>query len=352
MKELLESGVHFGHQTKRWNPKMKEYIFGQRNGIYIIDLQKTLKLFQHASQFITEAVSNGQHVLFVGTKRQAQEAILEETEKCGMYCVTQRWLGGLLTNFATVRNSIQKLRDMDKQAEEGYLDRLTKKERSAFERERHKREKIFSGVKNMPDLPGALFVVDIRKEKIAVNEARKLNIPVIAIVDTNCDPDRVSHIIPGNDDAIRAIKLFASKVAEAVLEGRRIFEEKNEERQRQIDLEKLEQEKRKEEAAFQEAASRKPKVQERSAAPARKKPAAAMPPKDKITKADGPQQDAKKIVKKDTPKKSPAKDKTGDLKEKKPAAETASGKSQEPSPRGRKTTKSSQESAGKTEKKE
>ena len=284
MKELLESGVHFGHQTKRWNPKMKEYIFGQRNGIYIIDLQQTLKLFQEASDFITRIVSQGKHVLFVGTKRQAQEAILEESQKCRMFCVTQRWLGGLLTNFTTIQKSIERLREMDTMAEEGHLEQLSKKERAAFERERYKREKIFSGVKSMSELPGALFVVDIRKEKIAVHEARKLKIPVIAIVDTNCDPDDATHLIPGNDDAIRAIKLFSSKIADAVLEGLHIYEEMEQERQKQIELDRMEEEKKKAllktekppaspkpDTRARKPAARKPETRQKKFPPVRKK---------------------------------------------------------------------------------
>ena len=219
MKELLEAGVHFGHQTKRWNPKMKQYIFGERNGIYIIDLQKTLRLFKEATQFVAELASQGKTVLFVGTKRQAQDAIAEEANRCNMFFVNQRWLGGLLTNFATIQKSIKRLRELDTMATDGRYEILPKKEVTRLERERKALEKNLSGIKNMSGLPDAIFVIDSKNEEIAVAEARRLGIPVIAIVDTNCDPDFVDYVIPGNDDALRAIRLFASKVAESVLEG-------------------------------------------------------------------------------------------------------------------------------------
>jgi len=215
----MESGVHFGHQTMRWNPKMKPYIFGQRNGIYIIDLQKTQRLFRDASHAITEIASQGKTVLFVGTKRQAQEAIAEEATRCGMPYVNQRWLGGLLTNFRTVRKSILRLRDLDRQAAEGYGSHLTKKEQAHLDRERQKLEKIFSGIRDMGQLPEMVFVVDPAKEKIAVEEAHKLGIPIVGVVDTDCDPDRIDYVVPGNDDAIRSIRLFAAKAADAILEG-------------------------------------------------------------------------------------------------------------------------------------
>ena len=220
MKELLESGVHFGHQTRRWNPKMREYIFGERNGIHIIDLQKTLKMFKDAARFVTEAASQGKTVLFVGTKRQAQEAVAAEAERCEMYFINSRWLGGLLTNWATVQNSIKRLKELEALAnEEGYEGR-SKKEVSRLERERKHLHQNLKGIKEMPGPPGVLFVIDSYREEIAVREARKLNIPVVAVVDTNSDPTPVDHVIPGNDDALRAIRLFAEKMADAVIEGR------------------------------------------------------------------------------------------------------------------------------------
>ena len=219
MKELLEAGVHFGHQTKRWNPKMKQYIFGERNGIYIIDLQKTLRLFKEATQFVTELAAQGKTILFVGTKRQAQDAIAEEAQRCGMFFVNQRWLGGLLTNFTTIQKSIKRLKELDSMATDGRYELLPKKEVTRLERERKALEKNLAGIKNMTGLPDAMFVIDSKNEEIAVAEARRLGIPVIAIVDTNCDPDVVDYVIPGNDDALRAIRLFASKVSESVIEG-------------------------------------------------------------------------------------------------------------------------------------
>jgi len=226
MKELLEAGVHFGHQTKRWNPKMKEYIFGERNGIYIIDLQKTLKMFKDAARYVGEMAAQGKNVLFVGTKRQAQEAIAEEALRCSMFFVNQRWLGGLLTNMTTVQRSIKRLKELEGMAatENGYAGR-PKKEIIRLERERKHLEQNLAGIKDMPGLPDVIFVIDSNKEAIAVKEARKLGIPVVAIVDTNCDPDEVDYVIPGNDDALRAIRLFASKIADAVVEGRQLASE-------------------------------------------------------------------------------------------------------------------------------
>ena len=219
MKELLEAGVHFGHQTKRWNPKMKEYIFGERNGIYIIDLQKTLKLFKDASKFVQEQAAQGKTILFVGTKRQAQEAIAEEATRCGMFYVNNRWLGGLLTNWVTVQKSVKRLKDLDEMAVDGRYDLLPKKEVIKLERERKHLQANLAGIKNMNRLPDMLFVIDSSKEAIAVKEARKLGIPVVAVVDTNCDPSEVDQVIPGNDDALRAIRLFAAKIADSVAEG-------------------------------------------------------------------------------------------------------------------------------------
>src|SRR5580765_4776791 len=224
MTDLLEAGVHFGHQTKRWNPKMKEYIFGERNGIYIIDLGKTVKLFHEAEEFVSNLASEGRTVLFVGTKRQAQDVIAEEAQRCGMFFVNERWLGGLLTNFATIQRSLGRLRDLETMVTDGRYDTLSKKEIARNEKERRKLQRNLEGIRGMSRLPEAVFVVDTKKEKIAVDEARKLKIPVLGIVDTNCDPDEVDFVIPGNDDALRAIRLFASRIADAVLAGRGIKE--------------------------------------------------------------------------------------------------------------------------------
>jgi len=219
MKELLEAGVHFGHQTKRWNPKMKDYIFGERNGIYIIDLQKTLKLFKDASKFVTELCAGGKTILFVGTKRQAQDAVAEEATRAGMPYINQRWLGGLLTNWVTVQKSVKRLQEIDEMAVDGRYELLTKKEVIRLERERKHLQANLAGIKTMKRLPDALFIVDSNNEAIAVKEARKLGIPVVAVVDTNCDPTVVDYVIPGNDDALRAIRLFTSKIADSAAEG-------------------------------------------------------------------------------------------------------------------------------------
>ena len=218
--DLLEAGVHFGHQTKRWNPKMKPYIFGSRSGIYILDLSKTAALFGEAEAFVRDLASEGKTVLFVGTKRQAQDLVLEEARRCGMFFVNQRWLGGLLTNFVTIQRSIARLRDLEAMAEDGRYDTFSKKEIARIEKEKRKLHKNLDGIRNMSKLPDAVFVVDTRKEKIAVDEARKLKIPVIGIVDTNCDPDDVDYLIPGNDDALRSIRLFLSRIADAAISGR------------------------------------------------------------------------------------------------------------------------------------
>jgi small subunit ribosomal protein S2 len=227
MKELLEAGVHFGHQVRRWNPKMKEYIFGERNGIYIIDLQKTQRMFRDAIQFVTNAVAEdrGKTVLFVGTKRQAQDAIREESERAGMYYINQRWLGGLLTNFQTVQKSIKRLKDLETMQTDGRYEKMTKKERIKLDREREGLERNLSGIKNMTRLPDVVFIIDVRKEEIAVQEANRLGIPVVAVVDTNCSPDGIDYIIPGNDDALRAVRLFAARIADAVLEGQQMITE-------------------------------------------------------------------------------------------------------------------------------
>jgi small subunit ribosomal protein S2 len=223
MKDLLEAGVHFGHQVKRWNPKMKKYIFGQRNGIYIIDLQKTVKMFEEAYNFIRDISSKGETVLFVGTKKQAQDVIIEEARRSQSFYVNQRWLGGMLTNFKTVKQGIEKLKKIEKMKEDGTYELLTKKEVAKYEAERIRLEKNLSGVKEMGSLPGAVFIIDPKKESIGVAEARKLSVPVIGLVDTNCDPDDIDYVIPGNDDAIRSIKLVTSKMAEAILEGKNIL---------------------------------------------------------------------------------------------------------------------------------
>jgi small subunit ribosomal protein S2 len=225
MKQLLEAGVHFGHQTRRWNPKMKPYIFGARNGIYIIDLQRTVRLFNTAYQFVVDTVAAGESVLFVGTKQQARDTIQEETDRCGMYFINQRWLGGMLTNFKTIKQRIDRLKELDAMFTDGSINRFPKKEILVLGREREKLERNLGGIKKMNRLPGVLFVVDTQRENIAVAEANRLGIPVVAIVDTNCDPDVIDYPIPGNDDAIRAIRLVTSKVADAAIEGRNKFSE-------------------------------------------------------------------------------------------------------------------------------
>lgn len=235
MKQLLEAGVHFGHQTKRWNPKMKEYIFGQRNGIYIIDLQKSLKLFKIAIQFMYELGAQGKSVLFLGTKRQAQEAIQEAAQRTSMFYVNQRWLGGLLTNFVTIQKSIKRFRELEEMKANGQYDLFSKKEVARYERERKKLEKNLSGIKEMAGLPDALFVIDTKLEAIAIKEAAKLGIPVIGVADTNCDPDEIDYIIPGNDDALRAIRLVTETMAQAYLEGKEVFEAQRKERAEQME---------------------------------------------------------------------------------------------------------------------
>ncbi len=243
IKELLEAGVHFGHQVKRWHPKMKKYIFGEKNGIYIIDLQKTLKGLEDAYNFIKEMSSTGASILFVGTKKQSQDAIQEEATRAGGFYVNQRWLGGMLTNFSTIRKSIERLKKIETMKTDGTFELLPKKEVAALEKERGQLERNLSGIKDMPGLPGAIFVVDPKKERIAIAEARKLTVPVVAIVDTNCDPDEVDYVIPGNDDAIRAIKLITSKMADAVLEGREVLSKKTAEEAEKASVEeKIQQE--------------------------------------------------------------------------------------------------------------
>ncbi len=226
MKQLLESGVHFGHQTRRWNPKMEKYIFGERNGIYIVDLKKTVRMIKEACRHVRDTVADGKSVLFVGTKKQAQETIIEEAKRCGMYYVSTRWLGGTLTNFKTIQSSIQRLKDIDQMEADGSILKRGKKEVLELRKERERLMKYLSGIRDMDGLPGAMFVADTRKDKIAVAEANKLKIPVIAIVDTNCDPDPINFVIPGNDDAIRAVRLITSRVADAVIEGRKVRAER------------------------------------------------------------------------------------------------------------------------------
>ncbi len=253
MKQLLEAGVHFGHQTKRWNPKMKEYIFGQRNGIYIIDLQKSLKLFKNAIQFIYDLGVQGKTVLFLGTKRQAQEAIQEAAQRTGMYYVNQRWLGGLLTNFVTIQKSIKRFRELEAMRSNGQYDLFSKKEVARYERERKKLEKNLSGIKEMAGLPDALFVIDTRLETIAIKEAAKLGIPVIGVADTNCDPDEIDYIIPGNDDALRAIRLITETIAQAYLDGKAVFEAQQKELAEQMEKQRQVQA---QQAAAREAAAK------------------------------------------------------------------------------------------------
>jgi small subunit ribosomal protein S2 len=224
MKDLLEAGVHFGHQTKRWNPKMKPYIFGERNGIYIIDLGRTAKLYREAAEFATRVAADGGTMLFVGTKRQAQDAIAEEAQRCGMFYVNQRWLGGLLTNFSTIQRSLARLRELEAMTTDGRYDTLSKKEIARLDKERRKLAKNLDGIRGMTRLPDVIFIVDTRHEQIAVDEAKRLKIPVIGVVDTNCDPDQVDYVIPGNDDALRSIRLFAAGMADAVLAGRGVAE--------------------------------------------------------------------------------------------------------------------------------
>ncbi|OGP62636.1 MAG: 30S ribosomal protein S2 [Deltaproteobacteria bacterium RBG_13_53_10] len=242
MKELLEAGVHFGHETKRWDPKMKPYIFGARNGIYIIDLQKTVQLFREAYQFVRDLAARGEYVLFVGTKKQAQETIQEQATRCGMFYVNHRWLGGMMTNFQTIKRSIDRLNKLEAMKSEEIYNLLPKKEVKELEKERSRLERSLGGIKDMNRLPGAIFIVDPKKEKIAVREARKIGIPTVGIVDTNCNPEELDYIIPGNDDAIRAIHLFATKVADAVVEGRQLYE-------KQLQMEKAKEEKKAEEEA-------------------------------------------------------------------------------------------------------
>jgi small subunit ribosomal protein S2 len=278
MKQLLEAGVHFGHQTKRWNPKMKEYIFGQRNGIYIIDLQKSIRLFKSAIQFMYDLGSQGKTILFLGTKRQAQEAIQEAAQKTSTYYVNQRWLGGLLTNFVTIQKSIKRFRELETMRSNGQYDLFSKKEVARYERERKKLEKNLSGIKDMTGLPDALFVIDTKLETIAIKEAVKLGIPVVGVADTNCDPDEIDYIIPGNDDALRAIRLITDTIAQAYLDGKAVYEAQQKELAEQ--MEKQRQIQAKQAAAAREAA-------EKAAAAAADTKAPATDQTDAATVPDG-----------------------------------------------------------------
>jgi small subunit ribosomal protein S2 len=275
MKQLLEAGVHFGHQTKRWNPKMKEYIFGQRNGIYIIDLQKSLKLFKNAIQFMYEQGVQGKSILFLGTKRQAQEVIQEAAQRTGNFYVNQRWLGGLLTNFVTIQKSIKRFRELEAMRSNGQYDLFSKKEVARYERERKKLEKNLSGIKDMAGLPDALFVVDTKLETIAVKEAAKLGIPIVGVADTNCDPDEIDYIIPGNDDALRAIRLITDTIAQAYLEGRAVFEAQQKELAEQA--EKQRQLQAQQAAAAREAAAKAAAESARRASEGKEEGAAPSP---------------------------------------------------------------------------
>ncbi len=266
MKELLEAGVHFGHQVKRWNPKMKKYIFGARNGIYIIDLQKTVKMFEVAYNFIKDISSRGETVLFVGTKKQAQEVIIEEARRSESFFVNQRWLGGILTNFKTIKLSIEKLRKIEKMKEDGTYELLTKKEVAKYETVRQRLVKNLGGVKDMKGFPGAIFIVDPKKEKIAVAEAKNLGIPIVAVVDTNCDPDEIDYIIPGNDDAIRTIRLISSRMADAVIEGRSIRDKVLAESAEEKAIEEKKAADERQEAAEEKAIEEKKAVEEKTEA--------------------------------------------------------------------------------------
>jgi small subunit ribosomal protein S2 len=275
MKELLEAGVHFGHQVKRWNPKMKKFIFGQRNGIYIIDLQKTVKMFEVAYNFVKDLSANGESILFVGTKKQAQDVIIEEAQRSQSYFVNQRWLGGMLTNFKTIKQGIGKLKKIEKMNEDGTYGLLTKKEVTKFETERQRLDKNLSGVKEMNKLPGAIFIIDPKKEAIAIAEAKKLAIPIVALVDTNCDPDGIDYIIPGNDDAIRSIRLLSSKMSDACLEGKSILNKSLEDAAAQEAAEK--------EAAAKAIAEKEAAAQEAAAAKAQEEAAGKEPPEQADT---------------------------------------------------------------------
>ncbi len=281
IKELLEAGVHFGHQTKKWNPKVKPYIFGQRNGIYIIDLQKTLRLFKDACEFVASMGEQGKPILFVGTKRQAQEAVREEAERSGNFYVNQRWLGGLLTNWETVKRSVETLKRLDELVQQENGHDLSKKELARIEKRRVKLSKVFAGIKEMKQPPAALFVVDPKKERIAVSEANRRGIRVVAVVDTNCDPDGIDYIIPGNDDAIRSIRLFASRIADSYLEGAQVYEARRAERAAAASAE-----------AGAEGEAAAPAAPEAPKEPPRKRITITVPPGGQAPKPSGPSQGA------------------------------------------------------------
>ncbi len=285
MKQLLEAGVHFGHQTKRWNPKMKEYIFGQRNGIYIIDLQKSLRLFKNAIQFMYEMGAQGKTILFLGTKRQAQDAIQEAAQRTQMFYVNQRWLGGLLTNFVTIQKSLKRFRELESMRANGQYDLFSKKEVARYERERKKLEKNLSGIKEMNGLPDALFVIDTRLETIAIKEAVKLGIPVIGVADTNCDPDEIDYIIPGNDDALRAIRLITDTISQAYLEGKAVFEAQQKEQAEQM-------EKQRQVQAQQAAAAREAAAKAAANAAEARKAAEGKEPAETVAPVEGASADA------------------------------------------------------------
>ncbi len=285
IKQLLEAGVHFGHQTKRWNPKMKEYIFGERNGIYIIDLQKSLRLFKNAIQFIYELGAQGKTLLFLGTKRQAQEAIQEAAQRTSMFYVNQRWLGGLLTNFVTIQKSIKRFRELEAMRSNGQYDLFSKKEIARYERERKKLEKNLSGIKDMTSLPDALFIIDIKLEAIAVKEAAKLGIPIIGVADTNCDPDEIDYIIPGNDDALRAIRLITDTMAQAYLEGRAAYEALQKEQAEQMEKQRqLQAQQAAARAAAAESAARRAAESKEAAEPGAPAGEAAAPSREPAAK--------------------------------------------------------------------
>lgn len=347
IKQLLEAGVHFGHQTRRWNPKMKPFIFGKRNGVHIIDLQKTLQLFKEAVDFLTQLAAQGKTVLFVGTKSQAQETVEEEARRCGMYWVNNRWLGGLLTNFPTIQTSIKRYRELESMRENGHYEKLSKKEVARLERERKKLEKNLLGIKDIERCPDALFVVDSRQETIAIREAAKLKIPIVAIVDTNSDPDLIDYLIPGNDDALRAIKLFAGTMADAILAGKAVYSTRLEAemKEAQEKADKVAKEAAQRQAAkeakeaAQHAAEGKEAVETGAAAVA--VPVAALPVEESTGVKPAPAQEMKKEEKKEVPKKKTL--------AKKAKSETEKSKSIQAA-KEKKTKKKSEKSASKTRK--
>lgn len=321
MKQMLETGVHFGHQTRRWNPKMRPYIFGARNGIHIMDLQQTVKLFQTAHDYVVDAVAKGGKVLFIGTKRQAQEAFKAEAERCEMFYVTHRWMGGTLTNFQTIKNSIDRFKKLEEMFEDGSISKFPKKEVVRMSREVKKLENALGGIKDMTEPPKVAFIVDPKREHIAVMECRKLGIPIVAVVDSNCDPDVIDYIIPGNDDAIRAIKLFATHMADACLEGAALYEE----------YKAKEAKKAAEEAKIAEAEAKKAAAEAKKAEKAKKEAAKKAAPKKAAAKKEAPKKDAPKKAaakKEDKPK---AEAKADEVKKEKPKAKATEKKAEEKS---------------------